>query len=205
MTTARPALHEPVAPAGSQEERILDAALVCIARWGLAKTSLDDVAREAGVSRATVYRAFPGGKDALAEAVARSEMTRFFAAVEGRLAEAATLEDLLVAGMSEAATRIVSHGALRALITFEPDVVLPRLAFDRMNEVLALCTSFAAPHLARFVDDEVAGRVAEWATRVVLSYCSWPSVDVDLTDEVSTRRLVRQLFLPALATSGGST
>jgi AcrR family transcriptional regulator len=205
VTTARPALHEPVAPAGSQEERILDAALVCIARWGLAKTSLDDVAREAGVSRATVYRAFPGGKDALAEAVARSEMTRFFAAVEGRLAEAATLEDLLVAGMSEAATRIVSHGALRALITFEPDVVLPRLAFDRMNEVLALCTSFAAPHLARFVDDEVAGRVAEWATRVVLSYCSWPSVDVDLTDEVSTRRLVRQLFLPALATSGGST
>ena len=194
-----------VAAGGSQEERILDAALVCIARWGLAKTGLDDVAREAGVSRATVYRAFPGGKDALVEAVARSETARFFAAVDTRLAEAASLEELLVAGMTEAATRIVSHGALRALITFEPDVVLPQLAFDRMNQVLALCTSRAAPHLARFVDEQTAGRVAEWATRVVVSYCSWPSVDVDLTDVVSTRRLVRQLFLPALATSGGSS
>lgn len=205
VTTARSALREPAAPPGSQEERILDAALVCIARWGLAKTGLDDVAREAGVSRATVYRAFPGGKDALAEAVARSELARFFAAVEGRLAASSTLEDLLVAGMSEAATRISTHGALRALIAFEPDVVLPRLAFDRMDGVLALCTAFAAPHLARFLGEETAGRVAEWATRVVLSYCSWPSVDVDLTDEVSTRRLVRQLFLPALAASGGPT
>lgn len=188
---------------GSQEERILEAALVCIARWGLAKTGLDDVAREAGMSRATVYRAFPGGKDALAEAVARCETARFFAAVERRLAEASTLEDLLVAGMTEAATRISTHGALRAMVTFEPDLVLPRLAFDRMNQVLALCTSLAGPHLARFLDEVTAGRVAEWATRVVLSYCSWPSVDVDLTDEVSTRRLVRQLFLPALATTSG--
>jgi hypothetical protein len=44
--------------------------------------------------------------------------------------------------------------------------------------------------------------VAEWATRVVVSYSSWPSVDVDLTDEDSVRRLVRQLFLPALVTLG---
>ncbi len=203
MTTERLALLEPAVAGGTQEERILDAALVCIARWGLAKTGLDDVAREAGVSRATVYRAFPGGKDAVAEAVARTELARFFAAVERRLAAATTLEDLLVAGMSEAGSRLTSHGALRAVLTFEPELVLPRLAFDRMDQVLALCTGFAAPHLARFLDDETAGRVAEWVARVVVSYASWPSLDVDLTDEASVRRLVRQLFLPALAPTGG--
>ena len=32
----------------------------CIARWGTAKTTLDDIAREAGCSRATIYRLFPG-------------------------------------------------------------------------------------------------------------------------------------------------
>jgi len=202
VTTARTALLEPVVPSGSQEERILDAALVCIARWGLAKTGLDDVAREAGVSRATVYRAFPGGKDAVAEAVARTEVARFFAAVESRLAEATTLEHLLVAGITEAANRIATHGALRALVSFEPELVLPRLAFDRMNHVLGLCTAFASPHLARFLAGEEAAHVAEWAARVVISYCSWPSIDVDLTDEASARRLVRQLFLPALATTG---
>ena len=203
MTTERLALLEPAAAPGTQEERILDAALVCIARWGLAKTGLDDVAREAGVSRATVYRAFPGGKDAVAEAVARTEVARFFTAVESRLAAATTLEDLLVAGMSEAGSRLTTHGALRAVVAFEPELVLPRLAFDRMDQVLALCTGFAAPHLARFVDGETSARVAEWATRVVVSYASWPSLDVDLTDETSVRRLVRQLFLPALDPTGG--
>jgi AcrR family transcriptional regulator len=40
----------------SQRERILDAAESCFERWGAAKTSIDDVANEAGLSRATVYR-----------------------------------------------------------------------------------------------------------------------------------------------------
>ena len=196
-------LRQPSASA-SQEERILDAALVCLARWGLAKTGLDDVAREAGVSRATVYRTFPGGKEAVIEAVARTEVTRFFAAVEGRLASADTLEDVLVAGLAEAGSRIASHGALRTLVSFEPEVILPRLAFDGMDRVLAACTAFAAPHLGRFLDETTAERVAEWAARVVVSYSSWPSVDVDLTDEAAVRRLVRQLFLPALATAGST-
>ena len=199
-----PVAERPPLTGGSQEERILDAALVCIARWGLGKTGLDDVAREAGLSRATVYRAFPGGKDAVVEAVCRTEIARFFAAVGARLAAAATLEDALVAGMTEAGTRIASHGALRTLVSFEPEEILPLLAFGRMDQVLAACTAVAAPHLARFLDRTTAERVAEWAVRVVVSYSSWPSVDLDLTDEVSVRRFVRQLFLPALATSGST-
>jgi len=42
-----------------QAARVLDAALTCVGRVGLAKTTLDDVAREAGCARATVYRYFP--------------------------------------------------------------------------------------------------------------------------------------------------
>jgi AcrR family transcriptional regulator len=49
------------APAPSVEERVLDAAKVCIERWGMAKITIDDIANEAGVSRATLYRLFPGG------------------------------------------------------------------------------------------------------------------------------------------------
>ncbi len=199
-----PAAEAPTTGAGPQEQRILDAALVCIARWGLAKTGLDDVAREAGVSRATVYRAFPGGKDAVVDAVARTEVARFFAALDSRLWAAGTLEDALVAGIVEAATRIAGHRALRTVVSFEPQEILPLLAFGRMDQVLAACTAFATPHLARFLDETTAARVAEWATRVVISYSSWPAVDVDLTDEASTRRLVRQLFLPALATTGST-
>ena len=40
---------------GAPDERLLDAAASCYARFGLAKTTAEDVAREAGVSRATLY------------------------------------------------------------------------------------------------------------------------------------------------------
>src|SRR5947208_16748259 len=88
-----------VEPLASQEQRIVDATTRCIARWGVAKTTLDDVAREAACSRATVYRLFPGGKDAVLEATVRAQLTGFYAGLAERLdAGGGDLEDLLVAG-----------------------------------------------------------------------------------------------------------
>ena len=48
----------PVEP--SARERVLDAALQLVGRRGLADLSMDDLAAGAGVSRATLYRLFPG-------------------------------------------------------------------------------------------------------------------------------------------------
>ena len=44
-------------------QRVLRGAFECIERHGMAKTTVDDVATASGVSRATIYRIFPGGKD----------------------------------------------------------------------------------------------------------------------------------------------
>jgi AcrR family transcriptional regulator len=38
-----------------REERILDAAATLLVRWGYRKTTIDDVAREAGVGKGTIY------------------------------------------------------------------------------------------------------------------------------------------------------
>jgi hypothetical protein len=40
--------------------------------------------------------------------------------------------------------------------------------------------------------------VAEWSTRIVLSYCISPSDDTDLTDPVQARRLVETFVLPGI-------
>ena len=64
-------------------QRILEATYVCVARWGLSKTTVEDAAREAGLSRATVYRYFPGGRDELIDAVVSWQFLVFF----GRLYE----------------------------------------------------------------------------------------------------------------------
>src|SRR5688572_3793380 len=180
-----------VAPAattssGELEARLVAAMLECIGRWGVAKTTADDIARAAGVSRATLYRAFPGGKDVAFEALLRHQLSRFFAAVEGRFREADTLEDLLVVGAVEAA-----H-----LLLHEPNRVIP--AYGHLQGGLAIATGFLVPHLSRFVDDPLlATEGAELVVRLLLSYAVDPSPSVDLTDPTSVRRFVRTFVSPA--------
>ena len=186
--------------AGRVEERLVDAVLRCVARWGVAKTTMDDVAREAGCSRATLYRSFPGGKDALLAGVVDVEVDRLLAAVGRALDGADDVENALVAAVSEAARRVHGHAALRFLLRHEPATVLAQLAFHRLDALLARARSFVGPRLERFLGDPVeAARTAEWVTRIGLSYTFSPAPGVHLTDPESVRRLVRAFVLPGLA------
>jgi AcrR family transcriptional regulator len=195
-----PVSAPPVAPTSGRdvlEPRYVDAMLECIGRWGVAKTTADDIARAAGVSRATLYRAFPGGKDVAFEALLRHELSRFFEAVDGRLGEADTLEDLLVVGAVEAARFLLGHEALGFLLRHEPSRVLP--AYGKVQSGLALATAFVTPHLRRFVADERrATDGAELLVRLLLSYAADPSPAVDLSDPHSVRRFVRTFIVPGL-------
>lgn len=181
------------------EVRLVEAMLGCISRWGLAKTTADDIARAAGVSRATLYRAFPGGKDVAFEALLRHEAARFFDQVNAELHRSETLEELLVVGAMETAAFLHGHEALGYILRHEPERVLPAVAFQRRGGVLAVATGFVASHLARFaVEPEHAIDHAEHVVRLLLSYALDPSPTVDLTDEVSVRRFVGAYLLPVL-------
>src|SRR5262245_52135349 len=49
---------DPVDGRATVQAQLLDAAEACFERFGIAKTTMEDVARTGGVSRATVYRYF---------------------------------------------------------------------------------------------------------------------------------------------------
>ena len=177
---------------------MVDATLRCLARQGTAKTTLDDVAQEAGLSRATVYRVFPGGKDAVMAAVVDTEVARFFSGLAVAMGEARDLEEALVAGMVEAARRISEHRALAYLFEHEPGVLLPHLAFGEMDKLLYEASRFTAPFLARWLEPRQASRVAEWAARIVLTYVTNPTERTDLRDADDARHLVRTFVLPGI-------
>jgi AcrR family transcriptional regulator len=189
--------HAEPAP-GSLETRVVEATLRCIGRWGTAKTTIDDIAREAGCSRATIYRLFAGGKEAVLAAVARTEIERFLAGLAERMQPAETMEDALVAGIAEAGRRIRDHAALQFLLANEPETIVPHLAFKQAEALLGRASAFGAPYLARWLDLADALRAAEWAARVVLSFGSCPTPEVDLADEASVRRFVATFMLPGL-------
>lgn len=186
------------ASAGTLQERILAAAPRCIARWGLTKTTLDDLAREAGCSRASIYRHFPGGKDHVLVATLVYEEARLFADLAPEFEAAESLEDLLVTGLVGAARFIDGNEALQYLIVHEPEVVLPHVAFDRVGPMLYRVSAFAAPYLERFLTPRDAVEVAQWAARMLLSYSLRPSDGFDLRDTTDARRFVRTFLLPPL-------
>jgi AcrR family transcriptional regulator len=185
----------------SLDERIIDAGLRCLTRWGIAKTTIDDVAREAGCSRATVYRAFPGGKDSVLEAVAAAELRSFTTALRDALDGAGDLEDLLVTAVVTTSRALRDHDALAFLLAHEPETVLPHLAFRRLDPILAVAVAIGSPYLAAHVGEAAARAGAEWVARVVLSHALAPSVHVDLCDADDVRRLVRNFLLPGISRS----
>jgi len=189
---------EPNQPPNSHRVRIADAAARCVARRGVAKTTLDDVAREAGCSRATVYRTFPGGKEEVIAAVVDTEVARFFSAIAVDMGKADNLEDVIVAGIVATATAIVDHPVLRHVLDNEPGTLLPYLCFEPLGGVLNVASAFAAPFLARWLDPGAARRVADWAARIVLSYVATPAPGIDLRDESSARRMVVTFVMPGV-------
>jgi AcrR family transcriptional regulator len=196
-TTAGPA-RPPADLASPHRIRIIDGTLACLARHGTAKTTVDDIARRAGVSRATVYRVFPGGRDEILAAVVDTEVARLFSALGVRLGTASDLTDALVGGIVEASSRIRNHAALGYLVANEPEMVLGHLAFDESNRLLTTASRFTAPFLARWMTPSEAERVAEWATRIVLSYAIAPSALTDLTDPDDAQRLVSTFLIPGI-------
>jgi AcrR family transcriptional regulator len=182
----------------STRVRIVDGALRCLARQGITKTTVDDIARGAGLSRATVYRTFPKGKEGILAAVVETEVARLFSSLAVVMGEATDLEDVLVAGMVESARRLRSHGALTYLLAHEPGAVLPYLTFRERDRVLLVAGDLAAPFFGRWLEPEQASRAAEWAVRIVMAYCSNPSPHADLTHPADTRALVRTFVLPGI-------
>jgi AcrR family transcriptional regulator len=193
-----------LAPAGLPE-RILDGTVRCIAGTGVAKTTIDDIARAASCGRATVYRVFAGGRDAVLAAAGRREVERFLDELGGRLDDCTSLDETLVTGITWTAGQLRTHDALRYVVEHEPAVLRPLVAFDGLDPLLARASDFAAEHLARFLDPDVARAVGEWAARLVVAYACGPGTPAqpfDLTDEGDARRLVATYGLPGIAGSG---
>jgi AcrR family transcriptional regulator len=182
----------------STRVRLVDGALRCLGRQGVAKTTVDDIARAAGLSRATAYRTFPRGKEGILAAVVETEVARLFSSLAVVMGEAGDLEDVLVAGMVESARLLRRHEPLTYLLEHEPGTVLPYVTFGGFDRVMRVASDLAAPFFARWLEPEQASRAAEWAVRIVMAYCSNPSPNADLNDPSDTRALVRTFVLPGI-------
>jgi AcrR family transcriptional regulator len=183
----------------STTARVVAAALRCLARTGLRGMTVDDVAADAGVSRATLYRAFPGGRDTILSAVVDAELARLLAAVRAASDPAEDLRGALVAGLHAAAVWLRGHEVIERLMFDEPATLLTHLEFEQMDRTLGAVTARLAPLLEPHVEPDLAERVGEWATRIALSYLLFPADDVDLCVPADVGWLVDRYVVPGVA------
>jgi AcrR family transcriptional regulator len=183
------------------ELRVLDAAKLCCERWGLAKVTIEDIANEARVSRATLYRMFPGGKDILFEALRVRELEDFFTRLSAHLDGAVDFEDLLVRCIMHATHELRSDQHLSLMLASEPGDTLGQLTVDGVPRIIRVATVFLAPLVDDYMPRREGARLVEILTRMVISYFLAPSEQVDLGEPESARTFIQTFILPAFQPS----
>ncbi|MFI5053907.1 MAG: TetR/AcrR family transcriptional regulator [Acidimicrobiia bacterium] len=190
-------------PAAGMEDRAMTALLACIARFGLGKTTLDDVAREAGCSRATLYRYFDG-KAELVRRTVEAEQGRITGLMVDLARAAPTFADAVVAVVTTAARELVGSEALQFLLAYEPEAILGHLAFGPGDQVLVAVGDACAPGFDAWLTPIDAARAGDWLARILRSYVLMPDLPIDLTDPVPARRFLESFVIPGLEPRSGS-
>jgi AcrR family transcriptional regulator len=190
-------------------ERVYAGAYRCVSRFGLAKTTVDDVARASGVSRATIYRLFPGGREQLMRETVGWEMDRFFVRLASAVADAPDLETRLVRGLSFAHRAVVEHEVLQKVLATEPETLLPLMTIEQ-HRVLGFIVAYLRPLLEQ---ERAAGRLrsgvdvgaaADYIARMLLSLIGTPG-RWDLDDPGSVTSLVGDELLGPLVEARAPT
>ena len=177
--------------------RVLDATKCCCERWGFERVTIDDIAHEAGVSRATLYRLFPGGKDVLFEALRVQELEDFFNRLLAAIGDADTLADLLTAAIVCSMRDLRADNHLAVMMSTAPGEMLGQLTVDGMPRIIRVASTFLTPLVEPFLSKREAGEVVELLVRLVISGFLAPSERVDFVSEAGVRAFLDKFILPA--------
>ncbi|WP_310964848.1 TetR/AcrR family transcriptional regulator [Nocardioides terrisoli] len=190
-------------------EAILDAARDQFVAAGVRRSSADDIARRAGVNRATIYRRV-GTKEEIVRATYVHEAQRVLAAIEqaigpvpdpGPASADFDAAEYVAAFFTVTITALRENKLLRQLLDVDPDETLAGLTL-RAGDVIALASTLAADRMRRLrayvgnthVDDidDLAGTFARIAQSLLLT----PDAPPRLTTEASMRDYARRVIAP---------
>ncbi len=172
------------------ETRVLDATKLAIEKWGVSRFTVADVCDLADVSRATVYRMFPGGKEVLLEALHVRSLDEFFSTLLARAEGAKSLEDLLVRCIVSATTELRNDQHLAMMLATEPGTTLMQFTIDGLSRIVRVAASYLAPLVADFLPKREANALVEVLARLVISYFLTPSDRYDFANQASVAKFL---------------
>ena len=134
----------------TDEKVILDATYALVLAIGMRRLTMADIARQSGVSRATLYRRWPN-----VQAIVAELMTREFGLLTAPLAQGGEggppVRADLVDGVVHVVGEVRKHPLLRKIMDVDPEVLLPYLVERRGKTTdlqLALLEGYVAAGIA---------------------------------------------------------
>jgi AcrR family transcriptional regulator len=192
-------LHDRLPPRPAAElDRVLDALERCLARYGVDRTSMTDIAREMGVARTTLYRQVGSLEEALALMSSR-RFHRFLDELVGLGAQGITPE-LFVQVVVRTVRSALADPIAQRILQAEPRLVgdyltsgsLAALATQIGELITPVVEAATAAGLLRHADP---GMTAGWIVRIVFALCVVPAPDDEL--EATVRFAVLPMLDPS--------
>jgi AcrR family transcriptional regulator len=168
-------------------DRILDAAEELYTRRDQASIGMNEIARAAGCSRATLYRYFES-RAALRTAYVHRETHRLSRAIAERIAGIEDPRERLIASMTAALRMVRESPALSSWFATTRPPIGGELAGH--SEVITALAAAFVNSLGR-EDPAVVERRARWVVRVLTSLLTFPG-----HDEADERAMLEEFVVP---------
>lgn len=182
--------------------RILDSARSLYIEFGLRRTTMEDVAKRAGMGRATLYRRF-SEKDQLFKAVILRDLQRDLILIEKEIEKVNSALDGLLEAFIKAALLMNRNELVKRLLTTEPDHVLPYLTTD-FSTILSFVRTYLTLQIRRgqkmgHIREVEAEPLAEMLLRLMQSFMLTPKGVIDPSNEKSVRQFAECYLKPLLS------
>lgn len=174
-------------------DRILDAAERLFTEQDPASVGMNEIARAAGCSRATLYRYFDS-RESLRTAYVHRETHRLGRDILGRIERIEDPRERLIAGITATLRMVRENPALAAWFGSTRLPIGGEMA-GQSQVITALASGFLASlGPSPGPDDAALERRARWAVRVIISMLMFPG-----RGEKDERAMIEEFVLPVLA------
>ncbi|ORW16375.1 TetR family transcriptional regulator [Mycolicibacter nonchromogenicus] len=185
-----------------RRDQILDAANLCFSQLGIQRTSVQDVARMAGVSRGTVYRYFED-RTILIEAAIDYGAQKFYREVAAAMAKKSTLAEQ-VGAMAETHAKILLDHRTRNRLMADDSELMRHMIADG-DSAVRRTTAFLVPYVREAqkrgevgTDVDVTA-ASEWLARIIYSFSTVNEAQTfDMSKPATVRRYVQRFAINGL-------
>jgi AcrR family transcriptional regulator len=178
--------------------RLGEAALECVKRIGYEKTTMSDIAKEAGAARPTLYKYFKSKEDVIFAAIDAAAFT-FAESVVEHAKQFVTIEERIIETIIVVVTELPKHPYLSLILSDKCPASLKARAFsDEATIVFSKMTAEPLIEIRPELEDQGV-EISEVMSRFAISMMLFPGKYV--SDIEGLRQLIKKRILPGLLES----